>query len=163
MSEGIVRVHMTQAGYDKMQAELRQMRSVERPQNIEEIARAREYGDIAENAEFHAAKERQAMLDARIRDFEGKLARAEVVDTSRLPTDRIVFGVVVTLLDLRDDSEIRYQIVGADEAEASAGKISLHSPIARALIGREPGDEVEVEVPGGRRSLEILEVARPED
>jgi len=152
------RVPMTQQGYQRLQEELRRLKSVERPRVIKEIEEARDHGDISENAEFHAAKEKQGMLGAQIRDIEDKLVRAEVIDISKLSGDRVVFGATVTLVDGDTGERVSYQIVGDHEAEPKNGKISLSSPVARSLISKYVGDEVQVRTPAGMRSFEILQL-----
>jgi transcription elongation factor GreA len=138
--------------------ELKRLKSVERPRNVREIEEARGHGDLSENAEFHAAKERQSLLDLQIRDIEDKLARAQVIDVSKLSGDKVVFGATVALVDGDTGDKMVYQIVGDHEAEPKNGKISISSPVARALIGKSEGDEVQVRTPTGVRSLEILRV-----
>jgi len=149
---------MTVEGFENMKKELRRLKEVERPRNVRDIEIARSHGDLSENAEYHAAKERQAMLDAQMKSLEAKIGRAEVIDPSTLSGDRVVFGATVRLENLDSDEEVVYQIVGDDEAEPNEGRISLSSPVARALIGRETGDEVQVRAPGGMRSYEIMNV-----
>ena len=150
------RVPMTQQGYQRLQDYLRRLKAVERPKVIKEIEEARDHGDISENAEFHAAKEKQSLLGAQIRDIEDKLARAEVIDVSKLSGDRVVFGATVTLADGDTGERVSYQIVGDHEAEPKNGKISISSPVARSLISKFVGDEVQVRTPAGMRSFEIL-------
>jgi transcription elongation factor GreA len=150
------RVPMTQQGYQRLQEELRRLKGVERPKVIKEIEEARDHGDISENAEFHAAKEKQSLLGAQMRDIEDKLARAEVIDISKLSGDRVVFGATVTLVDGDTGERVSYQIVGDHEAEPKNGKISFSSPVARSLISKFVGDEVQVRTPAGMRSFEIL-------
>jgi transcription elongation factor GreA len=153
------KVPMTVAGSKALQEELQRLKSVERPRIIKAIAEARAHGDLSENAEYHAAKEEQGFIEARIRDVEAKLASAQVIDPTTLNTEgRVVFGATLKLYDENADAEVRYQIVGDDEADIEAGKISINSPIARGLIGKEEGDEVEVKVPDGIRRYEILSV-----
>ncbi|MGC9456848.1 MAG: transcription elongation factor GreA [Halothiobacillaceae bacterium] len=150
---------MTQAGADKLEEELKRLRSVERPRVIKAIAEARELGDLKENAEYHAAREEQGFIEGRIKDIEHKLANAQIIDVTKLPNNgKVIFGATVVVLDVDSDEETRYRIVGDDEADIKQNLISVHSPIARALIGKSEGDEVEFEAPGGRRSYEILEV-----
>ena len=151
------KVPMTPAGVDKLRAELARLKE-ERPKISREIGIARDHGDLSENAEYHAAKERQGMVEARIKDIEDKLARAEVIDPSSLSGDLVRFGATVTLTNLDTDEEVTYQIVGADEADINQGTISISAPLARALIGRNLGDEVTVKLPGGTRTYEIGEV-----
>ncbi|HTM08363.1 MAG TPA: transcription elongation factor GreA [Verrucomicrobiae bacterium] len=151
------RVPMTPKGYQVLMEELKRLKSVERPKVVREIEEAREHGDLSENAEFHAAKDRQSLLDVQIREIEDKMARAQVIDISKLSGEKVVFGATVSLAD--DNGEkVVYQIVGDHEAEPKNGKISISSPIARALIGKSEGDEVEVRTPAGARSFEILSV-----
>ncbi len=149
---------MTQQGRQRLLDDLRRLRSVERPKIVREIEEAREHGDISENAEFHAAKEKQALVAAQISDIEDTLARAVVVDVSKLSGDKIVFGATVTLADVDSGDEVVYQIVGDHEAEPKNGKISVSSPIARSIIGKNVGDEVQVRIPTGTRNFEILDV-----
>lgn len=150
------RVPLTQAGAKKLRAELQRLKQVERPRITEAIAEARSHGDLKENAEYHAAREQQGLTEARIRDLESQLSHAEIIDVSRLdPGSRVVFGATVTLLDEGSGEEKTYQIVGDLEADIKQNLISISSPIARALIGREEGDVVEVDAPGGRRQYEI--------
>jgi transcription elongation factor GreA len=148
------RVPMTPTGAAKLREELTHLKE-ERPRISREIGVAREHGDLSENAEYHAAKERQGLVEARIKDIEDKLSRAEVIDPSRLSGDRVRFGAVVTLTNLQTDEEHTYQIVGADEADINRGSISVSAPLARALIGKSVGDEIVVNLPGGTRRYEI--------
>jgi len=152
------RVPMTSRGYQFLMEELKRLKSVERLKNVREIEEARDHGDLSENAEFHAAKERQSLLDVQIRDIEDKLARAQVIEVSKLSGDRVVFGATVSLADGDTGEKVVYQIVGDHEAEPKNGKISISSPVARALIGRSEGDEVQAHTPTGVRSFEILSV-----
>ncbi|MGH7831376.1 MAG: transcription elongation factor GreA [Candidatus Binatia bacterium] len=153
------RVPMTHPGYQRLLDELKRLKGVERPKLVQEIEEARGHGDLSENAEFHAAKDRQSLLDVQIREIEDKLARAQVIEVSKLSGDKVVFGATVTLADGDNGTEVVYQIVGDHEAEPKNGKISISSPIARALIGKCEGDEVEVRTPTGIRSFEILRLA----
>ena len=146
---------MTAEGHAALDAELKHLKSVERPAVIAAIAEAREHGDLSENAEYHAAKEKQSFIEGRVAELEDKLARAEVIDVSKLKGDKIVFGATVTLIDADTEKEVTYRIVGEDEADIAKGKVSLSSPIARALIGKTVGDEAEVAAPGGARVYEI--------
>lgn len=155
----IKKVPMTAAGADKARAELQELKSIARPRVIAAIAEARSHGDLKENAEYHAAREQQSFIEGRIAELEHKLAHAQVIDVAELPRNgRVVFGVTVVLEDVTQGDEVRYQIVGEDEADLKAGQISVNSPIARALIGKEEGETVDVEVPGGVRTLEVVEV-----
>jgi len=150
------RVPMTQGGHQRLVEDLKRLKSVARPKLVQEIEVAREHGDISENAEFRAAKERQSLLDVQIREVEDRLARAQVIEVAKLSGDRVVFGATVTLADGDTGDKIVYQIVGDHEAEPKNGKISVSSPVARALIGKCEGDEVQVRTPTGVRNLEIL-------
>jgi len=153
------RVPMTPAGRDRLRAELERLKRVERPEVVKAIEEARAHGDLKENAEYHAAKERQGMIEARIRDLEGRLGRAEVIDPTRLSGSRVTFGASVVLLDLdNDDAELRYAIVGEDEVAFRTGLISVLSPIAKGILGKEEGDEVVIRTDGGVRNLEIKSV-----
>ena len=152
------RFPMTPAGKKRLEAELERLRTVERPAIVVAIEEARAHGDLKENAEYHAAKDRQGQIEARIREFETKVGLAEVIDPTSLSGDRVRFGATVRLLDLDLDEEITYSIVGEDEADFRSGLISYQSPIARAVLGREEGDEVEVITGNGTRNLEIVEV-----
>lgn len=148
---------MTPKGAKKLKEELQRLKE-ERPKISKDIETAREHGDLKENAEYHAAKERQGMVEAQIKDIEAKLALSEIIDPAKLTGDRIRFGATVTLSNVDTDEELRYQIVGADEADIDAGTISISAPLARALIGKEPGDEVRVTMPAGQRIFEVVEV-----
>jgi len=150
---------MTKAGAESLKRELKRLKSVERPRIVHEIAVAREHGDLSENAEYHAAKERQSHIEGRIQMLEDRLARAEVIDVSRLQGERVVFGATVKLEDAESGVSTQYCIVGEVEADLKKGRISITSPIARGLIGREVGDSVRIRAPGGEREYEILEVS----
>lgn len=152
------RTPMTPRGHAALKDELHQLKTVERPKTIQDIAEARAHGDLSENAEYDAAKERQAFVEARIRELESKLSSCEVIDPAAQATDRIVFGATVELVDLDDDAAVTWQIVGDDEADPKAGRISVSSPVARALIGRREGDEVEVRAPGGSKTYEVTTI-----
>jgi transcription elongation factor GreA len=152
------KIPMTAGGYATLQAELRRLTSEERPRIIEAISEARSHGDLSENAEYHAAKEAQGMNEAKIAELEDKLGRAEIIDVAKLNGETIKFGATATLVDEDTEEERRYQIVGDLEADARQGRISVSSPIARALIGKKVGDVVEVNTPGGAKSYEILKV-----
>ncbi len=153
-------VPMTPNGAQKLRDELVRLKE-ERPKISREIGVAREHGDLKENAEYHAAKERQGLVEARIKDIEDKLARAEVIDPSKLSGDRVRFGAIVLLTNLDTDEENTYQIVGADEADLKNGTISVSAPLSRALIGKSTGDEVVVTLPGGTRRYEIGSIEFP--
>jgi transcription elongation factor GreA len=148
---------MTPQGAQKLREELTRLRE-ERPKIARDIETAREHGDLSENAEYHAAKERQGMIEARIKDLEDKLSRAEIIDPSRLTGSRIRFGAKVGLLNIDTEEEVTYRIVGAEEADLSNGTISISAPLARALIGKEVGDEVHITLPAGRRKYEVTNV-----
>lgn len=149
---------MTGEGHAALDEELKNLKSVERPAIIQAIAEAREHGDLSENAEYHAAKEKQSFIEGRVAELEDKLARAEVIDIDKLSGSTVKFGATVTLIDVESEKEAIYKLVGEDEADVSAGKVSITSPIARALIGKEEGDEAEVAAPGGPRAYEISSV-----
>ncbi len=152
------RTPMTLRGAEALRAELKRLKSEARPAVIKAIAEARSHGDLSENAEYHAAREQQGFIEGRIREIEAKLGNAEVIDPSKLPkTGRVVFGAVVELED-EEGSRLVYQVVGEDEADIAQGRISIGSPIARALVGKSEGDVVDVTAPGGVRSFEIVEV-----
>lgn len=153
------KVPITTAGAEKLRAELVRLKTVDRPRIIQAIAEARAHGDLKENAEYHAAREQQSFAEGRIKDIEGKLSNAHIVDVTALDANgKVVFGCTVKLIDEDTEETITYQIVGEDEADIKVGRISINSPIARALITRLEGDVVTVMVPGGERSLEIIEV-----
>jgi len=153
------RVPMTNAGYQRMEEEFKRLKTVERPAVIQAIAEAREHGDLSENAEYHAAKEQQGHIEARIQELESKLSRAQVIDISELSGDAVKFGATVEIVDEDTDEEKKFQIVGEDESDPKNGQISLTSPIARALMNKSVGDSVEVNTPGGAKSYEILSVS----
>lgn len=149
---------MTAEGHAALDSELKRLKTEERPAVIAAIAEARSHGDLSENAEYHAAKERQSFIEGRVAELEDKLARAQVIDVSKLSGKAIKFGATVTVMDEDTEDEAVYKIVGEDEADVRAGKVSITSPIARALIGKEEGDVVEVAAPGGAKSYEIIKV-----
>jgi transcription elongation factor GreA len=149
---------MTRKGFEKLSEELSHLKKVERPSVIKAIADAREYGDLSENAEYHAAKERQSFIEGRIAELEDKLSRAEIIEVSNLVGDTIKFGATITLLDEDIDDIVRYQIVGSDEAEIKSGLLSIASPLARALIGKKERDEVEVSTPNGGKAYVIQKI-----
>jgi transcription elongation factor GreA len=152
---------MTAEGLKKLQVELKKLKSEDRPKVIEAIAEARGHGDISENAEYDAAKEKQAFLERRMREVEDRIAKAHVIDPSTLSTEKVVFGIKVTVEDTDSGEKFTYQLVGEDEADAASSRISVTSPIARALIGKKVGDIVRVQVPRGERELEVLKIALP--
>lgn len=149
---------MTAAGFQALQDELKQLKGVERPNVIKAIAEAREHGDLSENAEYHAARERQSFIEGRVSELEDKISRTEVIDPTKLSGDTVKFGATVTIADVDTDEETTYQIVGVDEADVNSGLISVTSPVARALMGKSEGDTVEVNSPGGARGYEIVSV-----
>ena len=153
------RVPLTVRGAEKLRTELEELKSVKRPQIIEAIATARAHGDLKENAEYHAAREQQSFIEGRIKDIEGKLSHAEVIDVTKLNANgKIVFGTTVVVADEETDEESTYTIVGEDEADIKEGMISVTSPIARAMIGKEEGDLVVVDAPAGQKNYEVVEV-----
>jgi len=152
------KVPMTVEGHAELEKELQHRKSVERPQIIQAISEARAHGDLSENAEYHAAKESQGLNEARVSDLEDKLSRADVIDITKLTGERVIFGATVELVDEDTEDEVTYRIVGEYEADVKSGKISITSPIARALIGKSVGDVAEVHTPGGGRSYEILKI-----
>ncbi len=153
------KVPMTAEGHSAMMDEVKHLKSVERPRIIKAIEEARSHGDLSENAEYHAAKEQQGWTEARVAELEDKLSRAEIIDISKLSGDVVMFGAKVTLIDEETDEKTAYQIVGEFEADVKKGKISVSSPIARAIIGKRKGDSVEVNTPGGGKSYEIAKVS----
>ena len=156
--EMVEKVPMTQGGYAALEVELKQRQSVDRPRLVEQIAEARSHGDLSENAEYHAAKEAQSHNEGRIAELEDKLARADIIDVSKLSGDTIKFGATVTLIDEDTEKKAVWQIVGETEADAKKGRISITSPLARALIGKKKGTSVEVVAPGGAKAYEITKV-----
>ncbi len=149
---------MTPEGYARLAAELKRLKTEERPAVIKAIATAREHGDLSENAEYHAARERQSFIEGRVMELEDKLSRAEVIDVKSLSGSKIMFGAEVRLVDEETEEELTYRIVGPEEADIQSGLLSVSSPLAKALIGKEAGDHVEVSTPRGMRYFEILEV-----
>ena len=152
------KIPMTAAGYSTLESELKHCQQIEPPRIIQQITEARSHGDLAENAEYHAAKESQSLNEGRIAELEDKLARAEVIDVSKLSGDTITFGATVTLVDEDTEKKSVYQIVGEPEADAKKGKISITSPLARALVGKKKGANVEVVTPGGAKAYEVMKV-----
>ncbi|HZS81493.1 MAG TPA: transcription elongation factor GreA [Stellaceae bacterium] len=153
------KVPMTSEGYNRLQEELKRLKSVDRPAIIRAIAEARDHGDLSENAEYHAARERQGFIEGRVMELEDKIARAEIIDVSKLSGSIVKFGATVTLADEETDEEQTFQIVGEDEADISQGRLSVTSPLARALIGKQIGESVEVATPRGAKSYELVTVA----
>ena len=152
------RVPVTQEGYDALKKELENLKRVERPQNIKAIEEARAHGDLSENAEFHAAKDRQGFIEGRIGELEFKIASADVIRPDKLPRDRAVFGSKVSLENIDTGEEVEYQLVGPDESDIAKGRISISSPLGKAILGKKPGDELTLEVPGGKRIYELVEI-----
>lgn len=152
------KIPMTAQGFEKLQVELKQLKSEERPSVIKAIAEAREHGDLSENAEYHSAREKQSFIEGRILEIEGMISRADVIDPKKLSGSAVKFGATVTVVDEDTDEKKTYQIVGEVEADIEASKLNINSPLARSLIGKEEGDSVEVMTPGGGRSYEIIAV-----
>jgi len=152
------RIPMTADGYARLEEELRHLKAVERPAVIRAIAEAREHGDLSENAEYHAARERQSFIEGRLGELEDKISRADVIDVGKLSGKQVKFGATVTLVDEDTDEKTAYQIVGQDEADIKTKRLSITSPLARALIGKQVGDSVEVATPGGSKVYEIVKV-----
>lgn len=149
---------MTASGFARLEEELRHLKNVARPEVIRAIAEAREHGDLSENAEYHAARERQGFIEGRVSELEDKIARAEVIDVSKLSGDTVKFGATVTIVDEDTDEELSYQIVGQDEADVKDGRLSITAPLARALVGKTVSDSVEVPTPNGEKAYEILRI-----
>ncbi len=162
-SSPVGRIPMTLSGVTRLKEELKRIKSVDRPQNVRDIEEARAHGDLSENAEYHAAKERQGFIDGRMKLLEDTIARSEIIDVRKFSGEQIKFGATVVLSDVDSGAKVKYRIVGDLEADLKVGRISIGSPIARALIGREVGDEVTVQAPGGGKDYEILEVLWIED
>jgi len=154
----VERMPVTPEGYEAIRRELEKLKRVERPENIRAIAEARSHGDLSENAEYAAAKDRQGFIEGRIGELEYKLAHLEVIRPGSLPKDRAVFGSRVLLENMETGQDVEYQLVGPDESDVEKGRISVVSPLGRALLGKKPGDELTVEVPGGKRSYELVEI-----
>ena len=152
------RVPVTREGYEALKKELENLKRVERPQNIKAIEEARAHGDLSENAEFHAAKDRQGFIEGRIGELEFKIANADVIRPDKLPRDRAVFGSQVLLENIDTGEEVEYQLVGSDESDIANGRISISSPLGKAILGKKPGDELTLEVPGGKRIYELVEI-----
>lgn len=152
------RIPVTPEGYEALSKELENLKRVERPQNIKAIEEARAHGDLSENAEFTAAKERQGFIEGRIGELGFKLANADVINIDNLPRDRAVFGTKVLLENIDTGEEVEYQLVGSDESDIEKGRISVSSPLGKAIIGKKPGDELTLEVPGGKRLYELVEI-----
>ena len=149
------KIPITNIGFEKLEEELKILKSVERPTVIKSIAEAREHGDLSENAEYHAAKEKQSFIEGRIADLENKISRAEVIITKKLKSNKVIFGATVTLGEVGKKKQLVYQIVGTEEADVESGKISISSPLARALLGKKVDDSIEVNSPGGSKEYEV--------
>ena len=149
------KIPITNIGFEKLEEELKILKSIERPSVIKAIADAREHGDLSENAEYHAAKEKQSFIEGRIADLENKISRAEIIITKKLKSNKVIFGATVTLGEVGKKKQIVYQIVGTEEADVESGKISISSPLARALLGKKVDDSVEVYSPGGSKEYEV--------
>ena len=149
------KIPITNIGYEKLEEELRILKTVDRPGVIKSIAEAREHGDLSENAEYHAAKEKQSFIEGRIADLENKISRAEIIITKKLKSNKVIFGATVTLGEVGKKKQLVYQIVGTEEADVESGKISISSPLARALLGKKVDDSVEVYSPGGSKEYEV--------
>jgi len=154
----VERVPITRDGYEALKKELERLKSVDRPQNIQAIEEARGHGDLSENAEFEAAKERQSFIEGRVGELEFKLANADIIDPGTLPKDRAVFGTRVLVENIDTGENLEYQLVGPDESDIGKGKISVASPLGRSLIGKKTGDEITIQVPGGKRVYELVEI-----
>ncbi len=152
------RIPITKKGYDTLKAELVRLKTTERPENIKAIEEARAHGDLSENAEFHAAKERQAFIESRITELEFKLGNADVIEPDNQPKDRAVFGCGVILENVETGEEVEYQLVGPDESDIEEGRISIQSPLGLAIIGKEVGEEIILQAPAGRRTYELVEI-----
>ena len=152
------RIPITKEGYSTLKEELERLKRVERPKNIKAIEEARAHGDITENAEFEAAKDRQAFIDGRLSDLEYKLGRADIIDSKTLSKDRAVFASSVVLENIDTGENVKYQLVGPDEANIEKGRISVSSPLGKAIIGKKPGNEIILQAPGGKRSYELVEI-----
>jgi transcription elongation factor GreA len=152
------RIPVTKKGFEALKKELNNLKKVARPQNIKAIEEARAHGDLSENAEYAAAKDRQGFIEGRINELEFKLANIDIIETDKLPRDRAVFGSKVVLENIETGEDVRYQLVGPDESDIENGRISVSSPLGKAIIGRKPGDELSLQVPGGRRTYELVEI-----
>ena len=152
------KIPVTKRGFETLKKELEQLKKVERPQNIKAIEEARAHGDLSENAEYAAAKDRQGFIEGRIGELEFKLANIDVIETDKLPKDRAVFGSKVVLENIETGEDVSYQLVGPDESDIENGRISVSSPLGKAIVGRKPGDELSLQVPGGRRTYELVEI-----
>jgi transcription elongation factor GreA len=152
------KIPVTKQGFETLKQELEKLKRVERPQNIKAIEEARAHGDLSENAEYAAAKDRQGFIEGRIGELEFKLANIDIIDINKLPKDRAVFGSKVVLENIETGEDVKYQLVGPDESDIQNGRISVSSPLGKAIVGRKPGDELSLQVPGGRRTYELIEI-----
>lgn len=152
------KIPVTRRGYEALKRELESLKRIERPQNIKAIEEARSHGDLSENAEFHAAKDRQGFIEGRIAELEYKLANADIIETKKLPKDRAVFGSRVVLENIETGEDVQYQLVGSDESDIEKGRISVSSPLGKAILGKKPGDELTLQVPGGKRAYELVDI-----
>jgi transcription elongation factor GreA len=152
------RVPITRTGYETLKKELERLKTVERPQNIKAIEEARAHGDLSENAEFHAAKERQAFIESRLNELTYKLGNAEIIDIKNLPKDRVVFGCEVVLENVETGESVEYRLVGPDESDIEEGRISVQSPLGLAIVGKKIGDEIQINAPGGKRTYELVDI-----
>ncbi len=157
----VERIPMSIRGHRKLRDELENLERVERHEVVRSIEVARAHGDLSENAEYHAAKERQGMIEGRIMELKDKLGRAEIIDCAKVSTDRAVFGTVVTLMDMDTEEEVTYQLLGPEESDVKKGSISVLSPLGRSILGREPGDDVVARTPGGVREFEVVDITAP--
>ena len=153
-----IRIPITRRGYEALKKELEQLKSVERPQIIKAIEQARAHGDLSENAEFHAAKERQAFIESRVNELGYKINHADIIETDSLAKDQVMFGSTVVLENLDTGESVEYQVVGPDESDIEKGRISISSPLGRAMLGKKPGDEFVLKAPGGKREYELVEI-----
>ena len=152
------RIPVTKQGFEALKKELENLKKIERPQNLNAIEEARAHGDLSENAEYAAAKDRQGFIEGRINELEFKLANIDIIATDKLPKDRAVFGSKVVLENIETGEDVSYQLVGPDESDIENGRISVTSPLGKAIIGRKPGDELSLQVPGGRRTYELIDI-----
>lgn len=152
------KIPVTRRGYEALKRELESLKRIERPQNIKAIEEARSHGDLSENAEYAAAKDRQGFIEGRISELEYKLAHADIIETKKLPKDRAVFGSRVVLENIETGEDVQYQLVGSDESDIEKGRISVSSPLGKAILGKKPGDELTVQVPGGKRAYELVDI-----
>lgn len=152
------RIPVTKEGYERLREELRHLKKIERPQNIKAIEEARSHGDISENTEFHAAKERQSFIEGKIQQLEYKLSRMEILEVTDLPNDKVTFGCTVLIQKLDSDEQVKYQLVGPDESDVKVGRLSVISPLGKALIGRKVGEILQIQTPGGLREYELIDI-----